>query len=227
MRFLFTTIACLIALTASAQTPTAEAIVTKMVGNYAAATSYQDAGVVLTHRPGEDVSDDKPFKTYFVRPDRFRFEWIRHHPYPPMHHITYDHVIWSNQSGSFTYWSEPALFERAQSLSLAVAGATGVSSGAAHTISRLLLNSVTGFSLSDLRELTLLGQEQFEGTDCFRVRGKHPRGNDYEMWIGANDYLLRKLQKEIVPGTIQEEIHRDIQINQDVPGALFDFEPPK
>jgi hypothetical protein len=45
--------------------------------------------------------------------------------------------------------------ELEESLKLAVAGATGISGGSAHTIARLLLPEIGGFSLSKLADVNL------------------------------------------------------------------------
>lgn len=215
------------AVSAHSQTPTADAVVATMAKRYATLRSYQDTGVVLSHWKDHAVPDELPFKTYFARPDNFRFEWISDHPHLPLRHIAYSYVIWSNSSGAYLYRDGLPNVEQKQDLSMAVAALTGVSHGSAHTVPGLLLKTIGGFKLTELRGLTLLDQVDFEMTTCFRVRGTHPRGVVYDMWIGVNDYLLRKLQMQLIPGEIEEEIHRDIQTDVDIPDSLFRFEAPK
>ena len=216
-----------IAVTAGAQdqNPTPEIILSRMAARYATVRSYQDTGVVLLHWQDKATPDEVLFKTYFVRPDRFRFEWITHHPYPPLRHLKTFHVVWSNDAGSYTYWDKPSIKERNSELNMAVAGATGVSSGSAHTVPRLLTDKITGFALTDLQSLTVIGQEEIEGVPCHHIFGVHPRGWAYELWIGVDDLLLRMLQTQDTP-TVTQEIHRDIQIDTEIPETTFSVKPP-
>src|SRR5437879_6027503 len=53
---------------------TAQEILEKMAATYATCKSYRDSGVV-TNFFTRDHIDVKPFRTAFVRPDQFRFEY--------------------------------------------------------------------------------------------------------------------------------------------------------
>lgn len=198
-----------------------------MAQSYASCSSYQDTGVVETTYD-ETTSgriEKKPFKTYFQRPALFRFEWIDYSPYKNGR----VNIVWSNGKDTFTYW-EPDRYEKDESLVMGIAGATGVSSGAAHTLSRLLMEEImSGFALTDLTDLSIVGSEQFEGELCYRINGKHPSGSVFELWIGKSDYLVRKLRtrsKFESFSTLEEEIHRNIKINAPIASSVFNFKPP-
>lgn len=201
---------------AEKQTMTPQEILQKMAARYVSLKSYQDTGEVH----GELVTTT--FKTYFSRPSFFRFDWNDHHPFRLLRYVKYHHVIWSDGKEAFTYWDSPYRVRKAESLGSAVAGATGVSQGSAHTLIRLLTDEVTGFSLIQLTNLSLVGEEKFERTDCYRITGRHPRGYPYELWIGKQDWLLRKIKSDS-----DEEIHREIKIDIEIPAETFRFKPPK
>jgi len=182
---------------------------------YANVTAYQDSGVVLIHDPQKEQPDEIIFQMLYVRPDRLRFDWVRHHPYPPLRHIKTLSSIWPDSEGSHLTQlgdSKP----KTVSLNLAVAGATGVSRGSSHHIPRLLTPTITGFSLMDLADVTLLGEEVFEGVRCHRLEGKHPRGGVYQLYIGQDDHFIRRIVRESAGTSSTEEIHRNIRINGDV-----------
>jgi hypothetical protein len=104
-----------------------------------------------------------------------------------------------------------------ESLTMAIAGATGVSAGAASTIFRLLTGESSGFPINQLEGITLVGREMVEGTDCYRIAGNHPRGfGKYELWVAASDSLIRKIKTDR-----DEEIHRNIAVNADIPADIF------
>lgn len=54
---------------------------------------------------------------------------------------------------------------------MAVAGADGVTRGAAHEIFRLLTNKVSGFRFDQLRGLNIVRFETVSGVDCYVVHG--------------------------------------------------------
>jgi hypothetical protein len=182
---------------------------------YGNVTAYQDSGVVLIHDPRKEQPDEIHFQMLYLRPDRLRFDWVRHHPYPPLRHIkTLSSIRPDSQGAHLSQLGDSK--PKTVTLNLAVAGATGVSRGSAHHIPRLLTPTITGFSLLDLADVTLLGEEVFEGVRCYRLEGRHPRGGVYELYIGMDDYFIRRIARENAGTSFTEEIHRNIRINGDV-----------
>lgn len=197
-----------------------------MISNYVSLSTYQDEGIVVS-RYDDAVTRGQierlPFQTLFKRPNLFRFEWAE---FSSIAHGTRS-VIWSNGKEAFTYW-EPDTYEKNTDLESAIAGATGISSGAAYTVSHLLME-LSGSNLLTLENLSLAGEEEFERVLCYHLKGKHPNGTLFELWIGKSDLLVRKLRKEInLVGysTTEEEIHRNIRVNGPIAKEVFDFKPP-
>jgi outer membrane lipoprotein-sorting protein len=104
---------------------------------------------------------------------------------------------------------------------MGIAGATGVSLGSAATVPSLLLKNIAGFSPADLERISLKGQERFEDEDCFVLEGFHPTSEPWRLWVGKRDFLLRKIRTGLPGGESQEEIHRDIRINEPIPEETF------
>ena len=193
----------------------AASILANVAVTYASLSAYQDSGVVLTHYPHKDQPDEIVFQTLFLRPDQLRFDWVRHHPHPPLRHIKTSSSIWPDGRGSHLL-AVGAQKPKEASLRLAVAGATGVSHGSSHHIPRLLTSSIDGFALIDLSDPKLLGEEIFEGVRCHRIQGTHPRGGTYQLFVGRDDFLIRRILRERQGGTPSEEIRREIRINDKV-----------
>ena len=206
---------------------TPQIIMKRMAQRYASCSSYQDTGVVqTTHNEANSARIERmPFKTYFARPRFFRFEWIDYFHWKDGRKS----IVWCDGKDTYSYW-EPDRYEKEEYLGLGIAGATGISRGAAHTIPRLLMaDEVSGFALTELTNLSLVGEELFEGVLCYRINGKHPFGDIYELWIGKRDYLLRKLREESTNKeyvTVKEEIHRNIKLNEAITSDIFNFKPP-
>jgi len=105
----------------------------KVCATYAALDSYSDIGTASTF--SEQVSRNKRFKTYFVRPDNFRFEC---HPLssskPDV--ITNNFSIWSNgKHFSCSAFEETKQYDE---FLMIIAAATGVSIGAVDLILSLI-----------------------------------------------------------------------------------------
>jgi uncharacterized protein len=201
-------------------TPSPQIIIGRMAERYAAASSYQDSGVVETVVEGAlpRRSTDVSFKTVFKRPQKFRFEWAQ----VSRLSLPGRSVVWSDGEKTFAYYTHaPDKVERPEDLGSAIAGATGVSLGSAHTVPRLLVRGIGGFSVTGLSRVTLKGQELFEGEECFVLEGYHPSGEAWRLWLGKTDYLLRKVRTGPRDGEFEEEIHRDILINAPVAEEVF------
>ena len=217
----FALAACGAAASGQSKGPDPQSVVKAMADRYASLSSYQDSGVVETVgvAPLTRRSTDVFFKTYFTRPNKLRFEWTDFTPLSSFERS----AVWSDGAKAFGFHS----FEREkgaqaqQDMALAIAGATGVSHGSAHTVPNLLMGGLGGFMLTDLGKLSLKGQETFEGEDCYVVEGYHPNGEAWQMWIGKRDSLLRKLRTPASGGEFQEEIHRYVRTDAEVPEAIY------
>lgn len=169
-----------------------DVVLERMHDVYAKAETYQDTGVVETIM---DLGNRKQtmtqtFSIVFRRASSIKIEWID---------IMFGgqksrFVLWSDGKLTQTFWEQLNQVQKSQSLMMGIAGATGVSGGAAHTIPSMLLKDLHMSALSVLTDVKLLKEEVFEDVECYVIVGKHPAGFDYTLWIGKSDYLLRKLE---------------------------------
>ena len=204
----------------------ATTILNRMFGAYTRFASYQDEGILVhtIDEPTGGTIEKMPFKTFFKTPNLFRFEWTDY----GIAKVGKTKIIWFNGKDAFSYW-EPDIYEKEKTPGLAIAGATGISYGAVHTVLDLLIPEERGGSiLKRLTSVSLLGEELFEGTPCYRI--KATLDDDLvELWIGKSDFLLRKFRQEAKfrDGLrITEEIRRKIQVDQSIPEAIFNYKPP-
>jgi len=201
---------------------TGEQIVRKMAAQYAVAESYQDIGVVrkIGDKDAPVVQPEPAvfFKTYFDRPGRFRFEWE-----DSVSSKSWS-ILWSDGTDIFAKWAARGL-EKQKSLDMGIAGATVATLGSARIVPTLLMRDVSGFRLTQMEKVVLVREEVFDGKDCFVVRGFHPYGYQIELWIGKNDFLLRKEREKNDDGTFTEEIRSDIKLNGSIPSEVFQYAP--
>lgn len=209
------------------QAPKPQDFLLQMVERYAAMDSYSDTGVVRQRLDMVEPPFEIAFSTAFKKPWLFRFEFATPHPYPPLRHNITKHVVGFDGTTAYFATNEPEAesfdVEVEDDISLAVAGATGISGGAAHTIARLLLPDIGGLSVLDLVGVQLKADVVFDGCVCSVIAAQHPRDRrPLELWIEKDTVLLRKL---ITGDGSTEEVRQGIQVNAPPDAALFQAPP--
>jgi len=201
-------------------------ILQSLADKYAQCRSYSDCGVV----DFDDVKGNKEqleFRTHFSRPNYFCFEW---QDFGPRRGKSSDFsTLWSmnNQTRTKYRWG----IAEKESLGLAIAGATGCSAGAAHVVPSLLLETVRDHSkhLLLVTDLTLLPNEELDGTVCYVLRASLFKYHDHTLWIASNDFALRKLLSDRSTTAEQSEReHNQLLANTELMAKLAErgIKPP-
>lgn len=191
-----------------------------LLERYRGLRSYADSGFVRPLKAGAEKTCW--FETLFKEPQQFRFEFVRPHPYRPLRHLLATTVI--GTSGSHTYFfrhrtRSGRTVEQVETVELAVAMATGISCGSAHTIGSLLLTSVGGLALQDLRRPRFRASRHFGGISCTVISAIHPTGGRVTFWFGRDDLLLRRV---ISHRERSEEVRLNVRANEEVSDASFE-----
>jgi hypothetical protein len=154
---------------------------------YVSCVSYRDSGHVVTrfvHQAAEkDYSSALAFKTAFVRPNQFRFEFSSDKGRR--------YLVWSQGDEVKTWWDVTPGVKEKESLSMALAGATGVSGGSAHTVPALLVPDQVGWvKLTHLADIASVGDQMLGGVTCYRLRGRlaipwvdSTSKEEYRQWV--------------------------------------------
>lgn len=167
---------------------------------YSVIDTYRDIGSVRGEWSllGIDIDwldDGIRFSTAFARPDRFRFEFEYQYPSSEEWH---SYVVQADPSGVRTNWHANPGVEQEASLGLAVAGATGVSRGAAHSIPTLLLpQEIGGWRITNLESASKIENGNIDGRAYMRIRGEHPSGSPVVVWIDPDTFLIRRIEKRL------------------------------
>lgn len=236
----------------------ADTMIQQMASVYAGCSSYEDEGLVdeIFH-PGspEEHRTHRAFRTYFKRPNLFRFEWTEKRTDVESRGERF-YILWSDGTGVYCHypWHRQKV-KNLGDLHRAIGAATAFSGGAAHTIPVLLIPSLPGVRLTELTHVNLIGEEH--GNGLYHLNGNHPRMDYcYEFWIEKQDFLLRKLkhdhviaeetflsdefQERLEPEdsallnlktkvgvrVVSECVYRSVQVNQDIPADMFHWDPP-
>lgn len=227
--------------------PSARQILDRMAAAYARCRTYQDSGRVtrVFVSAGGRREDTMPFATAFIRPSSFRFEFF-----------SGDRRFLAVTDGSATrtWWDVQPGVKDAPSLDLALAGATGISGGAAHTVPVLLMpERISGRRLADLVELQRLDDASLDGIDCFRVQGELRSDRDAAkqdeirqqvlkvtgrdlgiwkmapevLWIDKTSLLLRRIERLTAHGewTVQTVTAYKPEVDGEIAESQLAFDP--
>src|ERR1700722_9432852 len=177
----------------------AKALLEEVAARYASMTSYSDCGAVHTHFFDNDRMLTTMFSTLYKRPSLYRFEFELPHPDPPLQNIITRNAVVFDGSTAYTWkqrGTDAPQTEFAENFSLAIAGATGISSGSAHRIGRLLIPAIGGYSILDLVDLRQGMDTVVDGTPCYSVAARYPKCAipDMEFAIGKDNPLIRRIK---------------------------------
>lgn len=204
----------------------AHQIIKKMGDIYRSCSSYQDSGLVqkIPSDPSDKFNIQKKFRTYFVRPDLFRFEWEEE-----IHSTqkTYFYAVCKNGEETYTFSSLSGKKRKENNLEQAISANTGVSSGGIRTVPFMLIKQERSSILNGLVNENLIGEESLDGVRCYVLKAEHEKsGKEIELWIGKNDLLLRKLIRKFSSEDYWEELHKNIKLDHNIPKEIFNFKLP-
>jgi hypothetical protein len=188
----FASLLSLLAALGAADAPAADrlspqAILGRMAEAYAECRSYRDTGLVRSTfvDRGRTSTAEKPFATAFERGGGFRYEFTDKA-------TGHRFVAWRDGGDVRVWWDVRPGVERPASLDLAIAGATGISSGSAHTLPALLLAELSGRRLTDLQSLKRLDDGTLGGAACYRIEGTLG-DQPMTVWIDRQTFLVRRI----------------------------------
>jgi hypothetical protein len=179
---------------------------------YAACATYRDEGIVTTtyFNPGRRT-EQRPFSTRFVRPDGFLFEFRSR-----CGEDDWDqYAVWKDNGRARRWSSQDAhlaeLLQRVQavypaknplmpvreepsSLSLAIAGATGVSGGSAYRVPRLLMPELNqGPPPEGWPPANILDVPEAAAQDCIVLERLFRFGGVEQVWVDRHMLLVRRV----------------------------------
>ncbi len=221
----------------------AEEILSKVDSTYASCRSYSDTGLVKTvfARESGGFTDDKPFKTAFLRDGEFRYEFTSKPTYVPgVEERRF--IVWANGDDVQTWWDIDPGVKKDKTLPLALATATGVSGGSSHTVPVMLLpKRVGGMKRTALRDLERL-KDADENTDennvpCFRVKGQplSAKSQPITLWISKETFLIHRIDSSMkLPKTEEHDVINTTttttyspRINVDIKRGELAFDAPE
>jgi hypothetical protein len=230
-----------------------EEILSAVERMYSRCRTYQDRGCVSTRFLNPDGTPQhdsvKPFTTAFIRPDRFRFEFTD--SIGDGGQCRY--LIVANGLEVKSWWDVSPGVECRESLGMALAGATGVSGGSAHTVPALLMpDEVSGRRLLAGAVYTRLEDGDLDGRACYRVTrhvirtpeqkqeirehqfraigcaAPEPERDPEVFWIERDTLLVRRIEEKMRFPDFRTESVTTYEADVDgfVPDDHLVFDPP-
>jgi hypothetical protein len=165
-------------------------ILQSLAEKYSQCRTYCDSGEV----DFDDVKGNKEqlqFRTHFVRPGYFCFEW---QDYGPRRGKSEGFCkLWSMNGETRTHYVHG--IEEEKNVRSAIARATGCSAGSAHIVPSLLMEDLRANSkhLLQLADLELLRNEECNEIDCYVLKGSLFKAGDHLLWISTRDFALMRV----------------------------------
>lgn len=181
----------------SQQRPTSspQEILDKMVAVYVSCSSYVDKGQVKTtfFENSGPRTTKRPFSTAFVRPSRFCFEFEDRGIDDRARHF----IVWRDESAIKSWWTIKPETRTFETLSQALAGATGVSGGSAINVPSMLMGDLQDtHRIQTLTKLILRGEDQLGDRMAYWIEGRDWRNGLLAIWIDKESFLLLKINEK-------------------------------
>lgn len=207
---------------------------------YRTCRSYRDNGEVRTTilTDGGRAGSERPFRTAFVRPGRFRFQFTD----TGLGERSSSYIVWSDGAEVRSWWDAKPGVRNPGPLRDALGVATGISGGSSTRVPGLLLPDQFGAGP------LLVAPERIEdapeaGAACFRIRGKSQKtpytlmmggqsltvqDESITLWIDRATYLLRKVDEDRTLDTYRSESVTTYtpEIDIDIPATDLAFGAP-
>ena len=201
----------LVSVYASAQAQTANEILAKVSSVYAGCRTYSDEGIANIEVKGAANMETRGmpsrhsyFRTWFIRPDRFRFQMWPNADKPGGSGIPW--FVWKNGDligGQGIPNSSAVPNLRVDSALYRIAA---TSAGSSTTVPELLLpDTFRGIQLFSLIvDAKVAGEENINGRQSFRIEGTWA-GFPISLWIDKGQYLILKVYRKVTVGDREEE----------------------
>jgi hypothetical protein len=202
-----------------------QALLRETLSHYRSLSSYADTGRVTTKLPilrGLAATEVR-FETQFSRPNLFRFKFDLPHPFPPLSHIVTTHICGTDGRGAYSWTREhegDIELEECRDLSMAVAGATGISSGSCYTIADLLLGNLGGRPVFEDVDAAFGDDTVVDDVLC-RVIRLASSVERLAVAIDPGSLRVRRLWTSI-GGALSEEDRGSIRIDQPIDPRTFE-----
>jgi outer membrane lipoprotein-sorting protein len=196
-------------------------IIKRAQAKYASLTNYSDEGRSIATIDGMTITTE--FTIRLAQTNLYRIEWQQNRVSSFSAIKTKAQAVWSAGEGDFLELGSGAI--RQVGLEMALAGATGISGGAADTIPGIFfkLNWGNQFGDSVLSEKQQ-ADEKVGDVDCY-VFTSDSKGPTRTLWIGRQDFLIHQVRTVTSAEAMKTVLAEAAKRNPEKSALLHTFEP--
>jgi outer membrane lipoprotein-sorting protein len=196
-------------------------IIKRAQAKYASLTNYSDEGTSIATIDGATITTS--FTIRLARTNLYRIEWQQNNESSFSTIKTKPQAVWSAGEGDFLELGSGAISQ--VSLEMALAGATGISGGAAATIPGIFFKLNWGNQFGDsVWSEKQQADEKVGDVDCY-VFTSDSKGPTRTLWIGKQDFLIHQVRTVTSAEAMKTVLAEAEKRNPEKSALLHRFEP--
>ena len=178
---------------------TPDKILEKVKTAYKSMDTYKAQGTITSNidTDGTQMNTETSFSIILKKPNLYLISWTQE----IMPGMSLSGAVWSDGTQPYLYMGGMNVYSKMSSDELALAGATGISDGAAFTIPSLFLSvfKEQPAPVSRLKDPQIEMTEKVEGEDCYVISGSSSISKKEAFWVSKTSYLIKKYYRSLEP----------------------------
>ena len=166
---------------------------------YAGMDTYRSEGVITSDidTGGTKMKMETSFSILLKKPDMYRITWTQKGM--PMPGMSQSGAVWSDGTQPYLYMGIMQSYSKIEGDDMALASATGISGGVAHTIPSFFITSSIGTAdpFSGLNNPRIEKIENVGDEECYVIAGDSAISKDVKFWISKKDFMIRKFYRSL------------------------------
>jgi len=171
----------------------------KVKAAYKSMDTYKAQGTITSNidADGTKMNIETSFLIILKKPNLYLISWTQEN----MPGMSQSGAVWSDGTQPYLYMGGMNAYSKMGSDELALAGATGISGGAAFTIPSLFLSVLKEqpAPFSRLKDPQIEMTEKVGGEDCYVISGSSAISKKETFWVSKTNYLVRKYDRSLEP----------------------------
>jgi len=184
---------------AFAEEPDAKQILDKVAAQYAAMQTYQAEGTVVAdmENNGAKARLETTFSMKLKKPDLYLITWVQ--KVVGMSGAEQPGAVWNAGNQPYLYMGVMKAYSKLKGDDMALATATGISAGAAHTVPSLFFSALapkrsTPLGLQDPK---IEKNETLDGEECYVISGSSAGSKRITLWVSAKSYFIKQYARSM------------------------------
>ncbi|MCX6339148.1 MAG: DUF2092 domain-containing protein [Candidatus Aureabacteria bacterium] len=173
----------------------------KVETTYESMQTYKAQGTITSNidTGGMKMNIETSFSILLKKPNFYLISWTQKNM--PMPGMAQSGAVWSDGSQPYLYMGVMNAYSKMSSDELALAGATGISGGAAFTIPSLFLSAFKECPtlFSRLKDPKIAKVEKIGEEDCYVISGASTISKKETFWISKSTHLILKHLRSLEP----------------------------